>query len=1166
MLHIFIFPQSIKKCGHSSRLTFKLTKTKEKKDSIKYHGIYFASFGKFIKNEQLKIYGFYTKKQKMNKKNLLYLNENENENENFFYFFIQNPKKIHQPNSFLLNFIKAIHKFELLENFQNDSQQKKENAFWEGITSFIKYIFSLIKSNKLNFSIEQFFKSLIQDKKLEMDIRSDFLISSLCLSKQFTLQSNQNTNYLLKFINQTKNLFKKEEIKFKIDIHFLIYQSSNQDTKSNTGPINLIHNLLIYHISQHALLFFPSYSNEITKEFLDNFLQKNQNYKNFFEQICQLIFQYNDQTQLNFKLWNFFNPEFHKMGKDLQVELYEYLKKKQNLSSHLRFNNFQDFLSKIISKFQSENLNQCYDYWKEFYQNFNTFDNENSYNDNDHKILLSLIQKTPRNKSYSNKKREPLQKEKFKIKKKNYSIEDQICENIKNQRFFQNQTDKICLETINSKIHLLIKDSPEFLSKFISEFTQDKCKSFIQNKNVKISSNQNQPKQILEEYFSDMELLQKIPQELISSDHNLSSNLQNYLSNIQNYFKHKIDFNKISFLKFSKLMENQKFYQKIWKLFSSESFKIAQQKLQHLLIYKTICQEFATLTCLNENVISSLENILYQFQKIELSQFKTLFPKFNQEINTRIQIMRSLEIKQSNEKEEIQKNISNVIDEFETSNKIFENAIRFFQQLANELNQSINFFQITSQKFQEQNPNMKKLFIKINEINEEIKLSIENFEQYNTINQSIKESIEKIAKFGKINKEIGENIQFVIKNFQKSGEIEKIMQENNKIEISFKKMNQIKKEINKTKSITKVEQSIQDLGIDLNFFSKIYHLKNWDIFRIYIWEKANNYLKQRQKQKASLQEFQDILVQVIKEFLKYFQLLFSEEQLDSIFNGLSLKNNQNEENIIQNSFQNNENQNQNQNIIQNSFQNNQNQNEENIIQNSFQNNENQNQENIIQNSFQLIRSFYPNLNFDQFKSLKSSFQKILENSNLNNFSELYNFFDKIKTKEFENIKDEFKLIQETIQQRKIEIEIEFEFEIENQNKFNQIFEQYGNSIEETKFFFYKLENEIEVYEIITTLYFGYCKHFPLKENVLICDFNQTKKSDIEKFINIYKFYNKLFYLNQNQNQKYLFSIIHSQRLSKKCSKFLLQELEKINYEKEICFPLIIFFYEKYWKF
>ncbi|KAJ5067888.1 hypothetical protein M0811_12806 [Anaeramoeba ignava] len=993
MLQIYIFPN--KKQNNSNYLFFQLIPNNRIKRSRKYHEIYFASFEKNIEKniekeqQTLKISGIFEKEEKIEK-------------ENSFYFFIQNPEEIQKPIPIFLNFIKAIHKFELHENFQNDSQQKKENAFWEGITSFIKYIFPLIKSNKLNFSIEQFFKSLIQDKELEMNIKSDFL-------KMYLGRSN-DWEYLL-----TQNI--KNSVKKTLQIQKLV--NKIKPKKISIGKFIQLHRYLpnlFPNKNQQKLKFFTDHFSHFDNKFIENFHQK-----------IHLFQDFPRVSEPNFQKWDFFNPKFHKKSTFSSQLFHQNSTFEQQILNHFIKTSSNVFIIKIISKFQFQDLDQ--------YTSF--FDRENTQKQN----------------NIQNDKQLQLQKEKIKIKKKNYSIEDQICENIKNQRFFQNQTDKICLETIiNSKIHLLIKDSPEFLRKFISEFTQDKCKSFIQNKNVKISPNQNQPKQILEEYFSDMELLQKIPQELISSDHNLSSNLQNYLSNIQNFFQPNPNSQNITFPFTPILPKNDPLYPKIYNLFLDYLSQVLQQKLQHLLIYKTICQEFATLTCLNENVILSLEQNLDQFQKIELSQFKTLFPKFNQEINTRIQIMRSLEIKQSNEKEEIQKNISNVIDEFETSNKIFENAIRFFQQLANELNQSINFFQISSQK--------------------------------------------KIAKFGKINKEIGENIQF-----------------------------------------------------------------NWDIFRIYIWEKANNYLKQRQKQKASLQEFQDILVQVIKEFLKYFQLLFSEEQLDSIFNGLSLKNNQNEKkNIIQNSFQNNENQNEN--IIQNSFQNNENQNEENIIQNSLKNIQNQNEENIIQNSFQLIRSFYPNLNFDQFKSLKSSFQKILENSNLNNFSELYNFFDKIKTKEFENIKDEFKLIQETIQQRKIEIEIEFEFEIENQNKFNQIFEQYGNSIEETKFFFYKLENEIEVYEIITTLYFGYCKHFPLKENVLICDFNQTKKSDIEKFINIYKFYNKLFYLNQNQNQKYLFSIIHSQRLSKKCSKFLLQELEKINYEKEICFPLIIFFYEK----
>ncbi|KAJ5066619.1 e3 ubiquitin-protein ligase rnf213 [Anaeramoeba ignava] len=90
------------------------------------------------------------------------------------------------------------------------------------------------------------------------------------------------------------------------------------------------------------------------------------------------------------------------------------------------------------------------------------------------------------------------------------------------------------------------------------------------------------------------------------------------------------------------------------------------------------------------------------------------------------------------------------------------------------------------------------------------------------------------------------------------------------------------------------------------------------------------------------------------------------------------------------------------------------------------------------------------------------------------------------------------------------------------------------------------------------LYFGYCNHLPLKENVLICNSKNTNQSDIENFFNIYKFYNQE--KPKINHKKHLFSILHVQKLSQLCSNFLIQKIQQISFETH--FPLIIFFYQK----
>ncbi|KAJ5072925.1 hypothetical protein M0811_09137 [Anaeramoeba ignava] len=113
------------------------------------------------------------------------------------------------------------------------------------------------------------------------------------------------------------------------------------------------------------------------------------------------------------------------------------------------------------------------------------------------------------------------------------------------------------------------------------------------------------------------------------------------------------------------------------------------------------------------------------------------------------------------------------------------------------------------------------------------------------------------------------------------------------------------------------------------------------------------------------------------------------------------------------------------------------------------------------------------------------------------------------------------------------------------------------STQEKSVFFYRLENETQVYDIATYFYFMHCGYFPLKENVLICNQKNTKESDIINFFNIYQFYSKN--LKSKTFPDFLFSIFHPQRLSRECTNILIQKIKEFSYETK--FPLVIFFYE-----
>ncbi|KAJ5066707.1 hypothetical protein M0811_13387 [Anaeramoeba ignava] len=200
-------------------------------------------------------------------------------------------------------------------------------------------------------------------------------------------------------------------------------------------------------------------------------------------------------------------------------------------------------------------------------------------------------------------------------------------------------------------------------------------------------------------------------------------------------------------------------------------------------------------------------------------------------------------------------------------------------------------------------------------------------------------------------------------------------------------------------------------------------------------------------------------------------------------------------------------------------------------------NKNKNKNN---NSLSLLKSFKPNLKNEEFKNFKIQISQIKIDSN---------FF-----KTFINELEKLIPIKNSIKQRIIKID---ENILEKSNsQFNQIFEN-QNQNQNQKFFFYKLEKEKEIYEIVTTLYLGYCNHFPLKENILFCDSNSTK-NDINNFFNIYQIYNEK-YENIPKN-KYLFSILHSHKLSQECLKVLTEKIQNISFT--IHFPLIIFFYEE----
>ncbi|KAJ5067279.1 hypothetical protein M0811_13057 [Anaeramoeba ignava] len=103
--------------------------------------------------------------------------------------------------------------------------------------------------------------------------------------------------------------------------------------------------------------------------------------------------------------------------------------------------------------------------------------------------------------------------------------------------------------------------------------------------------------------------------------------------------------------------------------------------------------------------------------------------------------------------------------------------------------------------------------------------------------------------------------------------------------------------------------------------------------------------------------------------------------------------------------------------------------------------------------------------------------------------------------------------------------------------YNQIYQQFSKiftlekSSKKKLIFLYKINQESNLYDIITSLYFIFCQHFPLKENVLFCDSQDIDENIIDSFFKTYSDYNI-------KNKK----------------------IESISYETKI--PLVIFFSEQ----
>ncbi|KAJ5070297.1 hypothetical protein M0811_11145 [Anaeramoeba ignava] len=147
----------------------------------------------------------------------------------------------------------------------------------------------------------------------------------------------------------------------------------------------------------------------------------------------------------------------------------------------------------------------------------------------------------------------------------------------------------------------------------------------------------------------------------------------------------------------------------------------------------------------------------------------------------------------------------------------------------------------------------------------------------------------------------------------------------------------------------------------------------------------------------------------------------------------------------------------------------------------------------------------------------------------------------------------------------------------NQDKFTNVLKQNHKKIAQKNIFYYETtenEEKSNIYDLLTSIYFTYSHHFPLREHVLICD-KYTSKMDIRNFLRIYKLYN--FYSDSNEEnknkkkkknkreketkflkqQKFLFTIMFFQKLKKRESNCLIKELNQIDYFAK--YPLLILF-------
>eukprot|EP01156_Anaeramoeba_ignava_P010794 Anaeramoba_ignava/a480836_26.p1 GENE.a480836_26~~a480836_26.p1 ORF type:complete len:711 (-),score=211.35 a480836_26:21-1901(-) len=197
-----------------------------------------------------------------------------------------------------------------------------------------------------------------------------------------------------------------------------------------------------------------------------------------------------------------------------------------------------------------------------------------------------------------------------------------------------------------------------------------------------------------------------------------------------------------------------------------------------------------------------------------------------------------------------------------------------------------------------------------------------------------------------------------------------------------------------------------------------------------------------------------------------------------------------------------------------------------------------------------LRSFFPNLKKERIDSFNQSMNNLKPDFLIDFAQKMEHHFP----------------IQESIQERIFPIQLSNgEIPKETADQFNSIFYNNNTKKQAPLIQFYKFVQKIEVYEVVTSLYLGYCNHFPLKETVLICDPKNTTKQDIERYFVVYQIYNQtqslLNIFNKSpdlpQIPKYFFSILNPQNLSQKCMNQLLYQLKNMNNFNK--FPLVIFF-------